>query len=146
MIILLITLVATSCSYKTISISDHAPLLLSSEFSRVEHNRRHWRLDPLLLKDENFVSHIALHIKTFFEINKTPEVSNKTIWEAMKAYLRGEIISYVASKQIQFEITNNIKQIDEQNIEQTDEFAFPRDVQRTVKTSDRIKSSCVSPS
>lgn len=88
-------------------------------FPDAEYARRLWRLDPLLLSDECFLLHILTHIKTFLSINKTPEVSNKTIWEAMKAYLRGEVISFAAyktkcSKQKQTDIANQILNIDRQ--------------------------------
>ena len=32
----------------------------------------------------------------FFLINKTPDVSQSTVWEAFKTCLRGQIISYVS--------------------------------------------------
>lgn len=87
-----------SCSYESITISDHAPLVLSMAFLDCDLVRRHWRLDPLLLTDDKFVTDISSKIKTFLSENKTPGMSCKTIWEAMKAFLRGEIISYAAFK------------------------------------------------
>jgi hypothetical protein len=67
----------------------------------------------------SFLSHISTHIKTFLSINKTPDESNATIWEALKAYLRGEIISFAAyknkcTKQKQTEIAGQILNIDKQ--------------------------------
>lgn len=110
-----------SCKYESIVISDHAPLVLVLAFPDADYTRRHWRLNPLLLSDESFLSHISTHIKTFLSINRTPDVSNKTIWEAMKAYLRGEIISFSAyknkcSKQKQTDIANQILNIDKQHV------------------------------
>lgn len=108
-----------SCSYESIIISDHAPLVLSLFFPDVVQARKNWRLDPLLLTDESFVLHISNHIKLFLSNNKTPGMSNKIIWEAMKAYLRGEIISFAAYKrkssmQKQNDIANRIQSIDKQ--------------------------------
>lgn len=73
----------------------------------------------MLLSDESFLSHISAHIKTFLSINRTPDVSNKVIWEAVKTSLRGEIISFAAyknkcSKQKQTDIANQILNIDKQ--------------------------------
>lgn len=62
-----------------IIISDHAPLVLQLALPRAEYARKHWRLDPLLLTDESFITHISTFIKTFWSTNKTPDVSNKTI-------------------------------------------------------------------
>lgn len=106
-----------SCRYEIIVISDNTLLLLQIAFSDAECTRRQWRLDPLLLSDESFLTHISTHIKTFLSINKTPDVSNATIWEALKAYLRGEIISFVGHKnkclkQKKTEIANRILNID----------------------------------
>ncbi len=76
-----------------------------------------WRLNTLLLSDETFVNSISSKIKIFLEHNQTPEMPFSVIWEAMKAYLRGEII-YLSShiRKIQTarleELTNTILKLD----------------------------------
>ena len=60
---------------------------------------RTWRFDPLLLADKYFTNFISNQIDYFFEFNKTPDMSYSTIWEAFKAYIRGQIISYSANVQ-----------------------------------------------
>ncbi len=47
----------------------------------------------MLLSDETFVNSISSKIKIFLEHNQTPGMPFSVIWEAMKTYLRGEIIS-----------------------------------------------------
>src|SRR4029434_189494 len=49
-----------------------------------------------LLSSDVFVQSIANQINTFIEINKTPDISASTLWDTLKAYLRGSVISYTA--------------------------------------------------
>lgn len=51
---------------------------------------------PTLLSYEKFSDFISSQIDLFLEINQTPNMSPSTVWEALKAYLRGQIISYNA--------------------------------------------------
>ena len=60
-------------------------------------NRTHWRLNSLLLSNECFVAFINTHIDIFLETNSNSETSPSLLWETLKAYLRGQIISYSAS-------------------------------------------------
>jgi len=39
---------------------------------------------------------VATNIDTFMEVNKNEGISYSLLWETLKAYLRGQIISYVA--------------------------------------------------
>lgn len=61
-------------------------------------NYRPWRLNPLLLSDDAFTSFIASEISLFLDINQTPGMSSLTIWESLKVYLRGQVISYCANQ------------------------------------------------
>lgn len=61
-------------------------------------NYHPWRLNTLLLADENFNKFISSEITSFLEINQTPGMSPLTVWESMKAYLRGQITSYSAQQ------------------------------------------------
>ena len=54
-----------------------------------------WRLNPILLSDFNFISS---EITLFLETNSTPGMSCSTIWESLKAYLHGQIISYTVNQ------------------------------------------------
>uniref|UniRef100_A0AAR2L1I6 Reverse transcriptase domain-containing protein n=1 Tax=Pygocentrus nattereri TaxID=42514 RepID=A0AAR2L1I6_PYGNA len=58
------------------------------------HNEyRPWRLNTLLLAGKDFVKFISNEIHFFLLHNTTPGMSPSLIWEAMKAYLRGQITS-----------------------------------------------------
>ena len=80
---------------------------------------RQWRFNSTLLSDSEFVRFIEQKISFFFETNTTPDVSALVIWDALKAYLRGEIIAFTANKKRlsqkeQLDLTSKIKEIDQQ--------------------------------
>lgn len=88
----------TDCDYKAMVISDHSPVALSLRIPNVNCNYRPWRFNSLLLADEEFKNFIRSQIELFVSINQTPEVSHSTVWESLKAYLRGQIISFCAKQ------------------------------------------------
>ena len=81
-----------SCDYQSIVISDHAPLVMSMTFSGIPKPTRHWRFNSTLLSNEKFVKFMEGQISLFLDINNTPDVSALTVWDALKAYMRGQII------------------------------------------------------
>lgn len=60
--------------------------------------QRTWRLDPQLLSCKHFRTYLNNQIDFFLEINDTQDVSRGILWDSMKAYIRGQVISYVAHK------------------------------------------------
>lgn len=105
------------CKYQAIVISDHAPLSITLNMPTSSHGYRPWRFNTLLLSDAAFVKFISNEIDEYLVRNKTPGISSGLIWESLKAYLRGQIISYSAkAKRIQQErlrkIENEILQLD----------------------------------
>lgn len=52
-----------------------------------------WCFNTILLSDAGFVKFIFTEITEYLARNQTPEMSSSVIWESMKAYLRGQIIS-----------------------------------------------------
>ena len=88
----------TECEYQARVISDHSPLTMKMCIPGAMPNHRQWRLNSLLLSEEAFVNHIKSEIASFLEHNQTPGMSASTVWESMKAYLRGQIISYTAMR------------------------------------------------
>lgn len=108
-----------SCAYQSIVISDHAPLTLDISLPHSRNTRRHWRLNTTTLAYDDFVKFISQQIDFFLSINKTPDMSDTTVWEALKAFLRGQIISFAAdrekiSKACQTKLINQIKDLDKQ--------------------------------
>lgn len=86
-----------SSEYDSIIISDHSPVKMVLCFPDNEPPQRNWRLNPRLLSDEDFVNFLSAQIDFFLETNQSPDMSQSNLWEAMKAYLCGQIISYNVS-------------------------------------------------
>lgn len=82
--------------YNSIVISDYGPVQLDICFPECTRPCRTWRFDPLLLSKDSFKKFISQQIDSFLEFNLTPEIPLTTVWEAFKAYIRGQIISYTA--------------------------------------------------
>jgi len=107
-----------SVSYHAIVISDHAPLNVDIQFSVQPRYSSLWRLNTLLLSDEKFIDFISNSIDNFLATNQDGVVTYSLLWETLKAYLRGQIISYSAhSRRVRNmrirELTSNICQIDQ---------------------------------
>lgn len=104
------------CTYHNILISDHAPVSLKLKLNpkRGEFN---WRLNNTLLKDKEFCSYLSSKTDLYLNTNDNGEVDDSTLWEAMKAVLRGHIISYEAaerrrSKEKLTEIDNQLSDLE----------------------------------
>lgn len=107
-----------SCDYHSIVISDHAPTSLDINFPN--HNRffKPWRFNSNLLADDSLVESLRSSIELFLEINDKPDIARGTLWESLKAYLRGQIISYTAhlrktARSRQSELAQKILEIDD---------------------------------
>lgn len=109
----------TSSEYHSIVTSDHVPLSLNIIFSERPPFLSPWMFNPLLLSDDTFNAFIMSSIDDFLTINKNDTISS-LLWESLKAYLRGQIISYSAHcsrshKARLNELQTNIMDIDRQN-------------------------------
>ena len=82
------------CEYQAILISNHAPLLLCIPASHDTYCP--WRFNALLVSDADFVKFVSKEITEYLAYNQTPGMSSSVIWKSMKAYIRGQIISYCA--------------------------------------------------
>ena len=85
------------CKYHYILISDHAPVSvkLKLNYKRGEFS---WHLNNATLKNKEFCSYLSNQIDQYVQMNDTGEVDDSTLWEAMKAVIRGHIISYEAAE------------------------------------------------
>lgn len=98
-----------SISHNAIVISDHAPVTMRIHFTGSDKNRAPWRFNNRLLSNEDFVEFVSGQIDLFLSINKTPDVSASLLWETLKAYIRGEIISYSGyERKVRRERLNNL--------------------------------------
>lgn len=78
--------------------SDHAILLLESSLDVESVKSKRWRFDTRLLKDDKFISYLKSEFKIFLSINSQSISNLSLLWETAKAYIRGLIIAYSASK------------------------------------------------
>ena len=85
------------CKYLASTISDHCPLKLKVKQYPVRPKNKRWRFMPDLLNDPDFVTFIEKQIEDFLVINVN-SASPSIIWETLKAYLRGQITSFGATK------------------------------------------------
>ena len=76
----------TQIDSNSIVVSDHCPLLLKLRFPENVLPQRTWRLNSRLLADKDFIN---THIDLFLETNESPQISYGTLWETMKANVRG---------------------------------------------------------
>lgn len=75
-------------------LSDHSPLTLSIEMPEKMASMYRWRLNPTLLKKNDFCKFVRDQIKLFCETNCPSSPNSFILWDTLKAYLRGQIISY----------------------------------------------------
>uniref|UniRef100_A0A3Q2QE32 exodeoxyribonuclease III n=1 Tax=Fundulus heteroclitus TaxID=8078 RepID=A0A3Q2QE32_FUNHE len=106
------------CSYLAATLSDHNPIRLSWMIDSPQPTTRRWRFKNHMLKDPEFISYMTTKIEIFIDANSN-SFSHANIWEALKAYMRGHILSYSAHKRKeqlarQLEIENNIKLLENQ--------------------------------
>ena len=87
---------ASACQYHPIATSDHAPVSIDIHFPLSVTPAKLWRFSSHLLSDDKFKDFVNSQIRLYIEINDTADVSCGTVWEALKAYVRGQVISYVS--------------------------------------------------
>ncbi len=114
----LIPLVSSSMDH-SIVISDHAPSSFVLSLPTQHSSFKPWRLNSLLLADEEFITYLTNEINIYLELNDTHDVSRSILWEALKAYLHGKIISfssYVKRQELSRlrDISEAINKLDEQ--------------------------------
>lgn len=88
----------SSCSIGNIVVSDHAILLLELSLGIESRKSKCWRFDTRLLKDNKFISYLKSEFRIFLSINLQSTSNSSLLWETSKAYIRGIIIAYSASK------------------------------------------------
>lgn len=86
-----------SCDYHTIAISDHAPVSLDVILETQSCSLKSWRFNSSLLINTEYNHFLRSQISLFLEINDTPEIPRGLLWETSKAYMRGQLISFVSN-------------------------------------------------
>ncbi|XDV45294.1 hypothetical protein PO909_013414 [Leuciscus waleckii] len=88
---------AISCCINNIVISDHAMVVLELK-SLSRDNFRQWRLNTNILRDKLFKPFFSTEFTSFYNINAQTTKDSSLLWETSKAYIRGLILSFSASK------------------------------------------------
>ena len=92
----------SSCEYLPWVMSDHAPIsMVMLPKDNVEKFYR-WRVNPAQLHSPEFDKYITSHIKLFLETNSETAPSPSILWEALKAYLRGQIIYFSSHRKKEY--------------------------------------------
>lgn len=81
--------------YHSIAISDHAPTSIDISFSNSRPAHKFWKFNSQLLSETKLKDFLTKEIHFFFGANDTPDISIDILWDSFKAYLRGQVISYV---------------------------------------------------
>lgn len=88
----------TYTAYHPISVSDHSPVSIDIQLSSDTRYPTHWQFNTTLLSDDKFHKFTTNAIEDFIACNQSDwePISKALLWESLKAYLRGQIISYSA--------------------------------------------------
>lgn len=86
-----------SCEYLPRTLYDHSPLVLTVNTPTTRTHLRRWRFSNYLLNDLDFIAFLNDNIECFLNFN-VGSASPGVVWESLKAYLRGIIISYSSGK------------------------------------------------
>lgn len=72
--------------------SDHAPVNLQMKIGEVQKRSNIWRLNEELLHDKELEKQIKEELDLYLRLNKSLDISEATLWETHKAYIRGILI------------------------------------------------------
>jgi len=123
---------AVESEYFSRTLSDHSPLTLSIYMPEKTTNMYRWRLNPTLLQKPDFCKFIGDRIGLFCETNCASSPNSFILWDTLKAFLRGQIISY--TKGIKKKYMAEIEELEADIMKLEKEFQRSRskDVQRCL--------------
>lgn len=85
----------SECWYNGIVISDQSSLSLKIQLDKIVHSPPNWKFQTRWLQNQTFVDTVDSKINSFLALN-TDETSHCIRWDPFKAFIRGEIISYIS--------------------------------------------------
>lgn len=85
----------TASNYHPIVISDHAPTSLDINLPSPT-SPSLWKFSSHLLANQDFKNFVATQINNYMEYNDTTEMNSEFLWEALKTFVRGQIISFTS--------------------------------------------------
>ena len=83
------------CTYLAAALSDHNPIKMTLLI--VQPSPQRWRFKTFMLKDPKFITYMNAQIDLFLETNVN-SASNSIMWDALKVFMRGCILSYSTYK------------------------------------------------
>lgn len=86
-----------TCLYLAATLSDHNALMMEVSMPQEGPTTHRWRFKTFLLKDPDFVNYMNDKLDIYLETNLNT-ASHSVVWETLKAYMRGNIISYLSHK------------------------------------------------
>lgn len=84
------------CEIEAADVSDHCAVCLKMQL-KTQEKRQLWRLNVGILNNRILVEEIKAEIATYMAENDNGEVDPVILWDALKAVLRGKLISKTAS-------------------------------------------------
>lgn len=95
-----------SCNIGPILISDHSPVYLRLSLPQQTHQTKHWRFNSSLLTDIEACNNIRQWLEQYRQDNAASPVTPAVMWDAAKAVIRGQLISYTSAKKKIYSQTN----------------------------------------
>lgn len=86
------------CNIGVIAITDHALVELHLDLNVDKIKVGRWRMNTSLLQDEEFAKKLGEDICKFLELNIGSTARLATVWDALKAFVRGKFISQSSFK------------------------------------------------
>ena len=87
-----------SCDIGPILISDHSPVYLRLSLPQQTNPTKQWRFNASLLTDLEACNNIRKWLDQYRQENAASPVTPAVMWDAAKAVIRGQLISYTAAK------------------------------------------------
>ena len=97
------------CNIGPIALSDHSPIYMTICLNI---NRRStlWRFNSSILNNSITKADLKNDIETYMELNDNGEVSPSVLWDALKAVMRGKIISLTTqAKKMRNQLTHDLE-------------------------------------
>ena len=86
------------CNIGVIAITDHAPVELHIDLHSIKGKVGRWRLNTSLQQDKQFATKLGGDIRIFLDINRGTTERLTTVWDVLKAFIRGKCIAYSSWK------------------------------------------------
>lgn len=86
-----------ACDYHTIAVSYNAPTSLDLELVCQPHCFKRWTFNSILLTEDDYKLFLKNQLSLFHDLDGSPDKSRGTLWEDSKAYMRGQLISFISN-------------------------------------------------